>query len=83
VQGTVQIDTAPATRSSPAGSPVKTVSSDANGNFAIDLAPGDYALTAHASNPQPPAGSVSRSEIVRVESGVVSDVTLVFDTGIR
>jgi hypothetical protein len=83
VQGTVQIDTAPASRSSPNGTPVKTVSSDSSGYFSTQLAPGDYTLTARASGPAPPAGRTSRSESVRVESGVMSEVTLVFDTGIR
>jgi hypothetical protein len=83
VQGTVEIDSAPASRSSPNGAPVKTVSSDSSGHFSAELPPGDYTLTARASGPEPPAGTMSRSGSVRVESGVVSEVTLVFDTGIR
>jgi hypothetical protein len=83
VQGTVQISTAPATRSSSAGAPVATVSSDSNGNFSADLPPGQYMLTGRASGPQPPAGTISRTASVLVESGVVSQVTVVFDTGIR
>jgi hypothetical protein len=83
VQGTVEIDTDPSSRSSPGGAPVKAVSSDSSGNFSADLAPGAYTLTGRSSGPQPPAGTMSRSESVRVESGVVSQVTLAFDTGIR
>jgi hypothetical protein len=83
VQGKVEIDTAPTSRSSPNGTPVETVSSDSSGHFSAELPPGDYTLTALASGPAPPAGRMSRSESVRVESGVVSEVTLVFDTGIR
>jgi hypothetical protein len=83
VQGTVEIDTAPISRSSPAGTPVKTVSSDGEGNFSADLSPGDYVLTGHASGSQPPGGNVSRSIPVRVDSGVVSEATVPFDTGIR
>jgi hypothetical protein len=83
VQGTVEIDTTQSSRSSPAGTPVRTVSSDSNGNFSADLAPGAYTLTGRSPGPQPPAGTMSRSESVRVESGVVSQVTLTFDTGIR
>jgi hypothetical protein len=59
------------------------VSSDSNGNFSADLPPGQYMLTGRASGPQPPAGTISRTASVLVESGVVSQVTVVFDTGIR
>jgi hypothetical protein len=85
-RGTVRIETAPASRLSAAGTPVKSVVSDANGSFASDLAPGDYLLYAEPAMPRPPTPSgstTSRAVPVRVEAGVVSEVTLVFDTGTR
>jgi hypothetical protein len=39
VPGTVEIDAAPTIRSSAAGTPVETVSTDSNGSFSADLAP--------------------------------------------
>jgi hypothetical protein len=85
-RGTVRIETAPASRFSAAGTPVKSVATDAGGSFATDLAPGDYLLYAEPATPQPPTpngSTTSRAVPVRVEAGVVSNVTLVFDTGIR
>jgi hypothetical protein len=86
VRGTVRIETAPATRSSGPSTLVKSVESDANGAFAAELAPGDYVLFAEpaaAGAPTPSGSSTSRAVPVRVEAGVVSQVTLAFDTGIR
>jgi hypothetical protein len=82
----VRIETAPATKSAGPGQLVKSISSDANGAFATDLAPGDYVLWAEPASPQPPTPSGSpttRAVTVRVEPGVVSEVTLAYDTGIR
>ena len=86
VPGTVEISAAPSTRSSGSGMPVKTLSTDAGGAFATDLAPGDYTLVGRPSGTQPPTpsgSSTSRPELVHVASGVVTEVTLTFDTGIR
>jgi hypothetical protein len=82
VHGTVEIDTAPASGST-AGTPVETVATDANGNFSAALSPGDYTFTGRSSGPQPPAGTMSRSSSAHVAPGAVSQVTVVFDTGIR
>jgi hypothetical protein len=83
VPGVVEIRTAPATRNSPPGQAVKSVASDSHGRFATDLAPGTYLLIAEPKTPQPTGAATSIPVTVEVEQGVVSQVLLSFDTGIR
>jgi hypothetical protein len=81
MQGTVRIEQAPTSRGggSP-GSVVARVPSDANGNFSASLAPGHYMLVVEASSDNFPR---PRPSLVDVHTGVISDVVLVLDTGIR
>jgi hypothetical protein len=62
------------------GERVTTVATDRDGSFTVDLAPGDYVLTA-----QPPPGStyVPRQAAVTVEPATYAQVTLVLDTRLR
>lgn len=83
VQGTVQIQTVPASRASSGPSTVTTVSSDAGGRFSASLPPGQYQITAHASSGMTYGSGTSRTMAVTVAGGVISDVVLAFDTGIR
>lgn len=85
VQGTVRVETAPATRDSGPGTFVKSVATDAQGQFSTDLPPGAYVLSARSSAPSPGASGESSSRAVQVDvqAGVVSQVILAFDTGIR
>ncbi len=62
------------------GERVATAATDWEGSFTVDLAPGDYVLTA-----EPPAGStyVPRQAAVTVEPATYARVTLVLDTRLR
>jgi hypothetical protein len=81
VQGTVRIEQAPASRGgSSSGDVVARVPSDAAGNFSAQLAPGRYLLVVEQSADSLPR---ARPSLVDVQNGVVSEVTLVLDTGIR
>lgn len=75
VQTNVRIDTAPPVKGQ-AGSYVTTVTTDADGRFSASLPPGSYMLT-------PEAGPSSTPAVVDVAGGILSDVTLVVDSGIR
>ena len=55
---------------------VKTITTDDRGRFETDLDPGRYVLT-------PEQGPASRPSVVSVDAGVISDVELTVDTGIR
>jgi hypothetical protein len=59
--------------------PEKSEATDSSGRFRIELAPGRYRLVAR---PTSPAAS-SRPEDVTVTSGIMTDVTLTVDSGIR
>lgn len=81
--GTIRIETAPSDRGGGGGGQlVKTITSDAAGNFATELSPGEYLLVVVKNNdglsyPRPkPSRAI-------VEAGVVTQVTLLLDTGIR
>jgi hypothetical protein len=85
VQGTVRVETAPATRDSAPGTFVTSVATDAQGHFSTDLPPGAYVVSAGSSAPSPGAsgGSSSHAVQVDVQAGAVSQIILAFDTGIR
>jgi hypothetical protein len=78
--GTVRVETAATTRGGAGGELVTRVQSDADGHFSVNLAPGRYLLVVEKATPGYP---VPKPSIVDVEAGVVSDVILVLDTGIR
>jgi hypothetical protein len=81
VQGTVRIEQAQASRGgSSSGDVVARVPSDAAGNFSAQLAPGRYLLVVEQSADSFPR---ARPSLVDVQNGVVTDVTLALDTGIR
>jgi hypothetical protein len=79
-QGIVRIETQAQSRSGGGGQLVKSVQSKADGTFSTALAPGTYLLVVVQSG-----GDLSRAtpSVVTVERGVVTQVTLVIDTGIR
>jgi hypothetical protein len=56
------------------------VPSDAAGNFSAQLAPGRYLLVVEQGADSYPR---ARPSLVDVQNGVVTDVTLALDTGIR
>lgn len=58
---------------------VTRVESDANGVFRVGLEPGLYILVPVNSDPFPAAAE----QVVNVQEGVWSSVTIPFDTGIR
>jgi hypothetical protein len=70
--GTVRVTT-------PDGALVAEAETDLDGGFAFDLDPGSYVVVAVAGA-GPPAGSSKR---IAVEDGVVTELRLVVDTGIR
>lgn len=80
VRGTVRVETAPTSRSGDSPELVTTVETDAEGKFSVDLPSGHYSLIVVKKEPGFP---LARPTLVDVEAGVVSDVTLVLDTGIR
>jgi hypothetical protein len=81
-QGTVRIETAPRSKgaSGSSGRLVKRVHSDRQGNFAATLRPGHYTLVVEKSGSEYP---LPKPLVVDVEGGVMSQVTLALDTGIR
>jgi hypothetical protein len=62
--------------------PAITVTSDANGNFSIALAPGDYVLK---PLPLQPGQTLPRAapQTVHVDANTFTTVTIEYDTGIR
>lgn len=79
VPSTVQIAAASDHRESGAGTPLTAVATDRKGSFAAELPPGAYMLTADPTG----GGSNGRSVTVQVSEGVITEVTLAIDTGIR
>jgi hypothetical protein len=79
-QANVRIETAPETRGSGAGQLVQSVTSGSNGAFSANLAAGDYIV---AATPATSGSLLGRSVRVHVEAGVVTQITLALDTGIR
>ena len=77
--GTVRVETAPRSRGG-GGRLVKTVGSDLHGNFTTTLPAGRYALVVEKSGSGYP---LPKPSVVDVKTGVMSQVTLVLDTGIR
>jgi hypothetical protein len=77
-QGTVRIETAPGSRRG-GGQFVKRVKSDKHGVFSTTLPAGSYVLVVEKASGYP----VPKPMTVDVEAGVVSEVTLILDTGIR
>ena len=61
------------------GAQVAETETDEHGGFAIDLDPGSYVVVAGTGG-RPQAGSSKR---ITVEDGIVTEVRLVVDTGIR
>jgi hypothetical protein len=80
IQGMVRIEQAPTARGGGGGGLVARVPSDAAGNFNARLAPGHYMLVVEQAADSYPRAKPS---LVDVQNGVVTDVTLVLDTGIR
>jgi hypothetical protein len=79
-QGSVRIETAASSREGGGGGEfVKTVQSDADGNFSTDLAPGHYLLIVEKEAGYP----VPKPSVIDVEAGVVTDVVLLLDSGVR
>jgi hypothetical protein len=60
-----------------------TVVSDANGNFTIALAPGDYVLTPQPLHPGQTFPHTPRPQTVHVSANMFTTVTFEYDTGIR
>jgi len=77
-QGTVRIETAPRSRRG-GGQLVKRVKSDQHGRFSTTLRAGSYMLVVEKASGYP----VPKPSVVDVQAGVVSQVTLTLDTGIR
>lgn len=65
-------------RSTVAGQQVATFTTDANGNFRVLLAPGDYTI-----EPAQRIGITDQPYAVTVRSGRITWATITFDTGIR
>jgi hypothetical protein len=79
-QGTVQISTAPTSKSSgSSGQVVATVTTSATGDFSATLAPGHYVATVVQSS----SSAKSKPVVFDVEAGVVTRIVLPLDTGIR
>jgi hypothetical protein len=80
--GTVRVETAPGSRGGggSTGRLVKLVKSDRHGNFATMLPAGRYTLVVEKTGSGYP---LPKPSVVDVEAGVMSQVTLVLDTGIR
>jgi hypothetical protein len=79
-QRTVRIETAPPSREAGGSRLVKRVDSDRRGRFAATLRPGHYMLVVERSASEYP---LPKPLVVDVVAGVVSQVTLALDTGIR
>jgi hypothetical protein len=78
VEGTVRIETAPAQKGRPS-EVVARVRSDEGGNFSAQFAPGRYQLIVEKAAGYP----VAKARIAEVEAGVVTQVDLYLDSGIR
>jgi hypothetical protein len=79
-QGTIQIRKAPTSRTgSVSGEVVATVQTDPQGYFSAALASGRYQL----ESTTPTQGTHPKPTIVDVQAGVMSDVKVLLDTGIR
>ncbi len=65
-------------RKASGGTEVARFFSDANGRFEVILAPGKYLI-----EPVQRIGLGNQSQPVEVKAGIMSDITLTFDTGIR
>jgi hypothetical protein len=63
------------------GKEVAHFESDDNGNFRVDLLPGDYSIVADASAPI--LNPEQQTKLVAVPAVGLANVTLRFDTGIR
>jgi hypothetical protein len=63
------------------GNDLLTVSSGEDGRFRINLAPGEYTLLPVSPNPGAPP--FAESQLVKVEVGRYTQVTIKYDTGIR
>jgi hypothetical protein len=61
------------------GGSVATVRSEADGTFRVGLRPGLYTLEPRSGDPFPHA----RAEEVEVRAGEYTEVTILYDTGIR
>jgi hypothetical protein len=82
--GTIRIQTAATDRARGSGGKlVKTIVSDARGNFATQLSPGEYVLLVVVKDNTDLGNPTPRPTYAIVEAGVVTQVTLVLDTGIR
>ncbi len=53
-------------------------STDSNGRFLVYLVPDEYSI-----EPTKPIGLRVQAQLVEVKTGIMSDITLTFDTGIR
>jgi len=81
IQGSVRIETAATSRGGVGGGHyVKTVQSDAQGNFGTDLAAGHYTLVVEKNGTGYP---VAKPSAVEVQAGVMTQVSLLLDSGIR
>jgi hypothetical protein len=79
-QGTIEISTAPSSRSDTGGGQeVAKVNTDSNGNFSASLPPGHYVATVTQSS----ANGTAKSTVFDVVDGVVTDIVVLIDTGIR
>lgn len=80
VQGIVRIETASQTRGGPGGQLVAMVPTDAQGHFTAQIPPGHYLLAVVKDDPGFP---IPKPSVIDVEGGVVTQVILLLDTGIR
>lgn len=53
-------------------------STDSNGRFLVRLTPGEYSI-----EPAQPIGPGAQAQLVEVRAGIISNITITFDTGIR
>jgi hypothetical protein len=81
-QGTVRIETASTSKDGSGGRLVATVETSSDGLFRTEVPPGRYVATFVETRSGPGPGG-PRPAVVDVESGVVSDVVIQIDTGIR
>jgi hypothetical protein len=79
-QGTVRIETASRTRGGSSGQLVAMVPTDAQGHFRAQIPPGHYLLNVVKDEPGFP---IAKPSVVDVEGGVLTQVILLLDTGIR
>jgi hypothetical protein len=76
LQTTVDVFVPPA---EPPDTPAKSVATDSSGRFRIELAPGRYRLVPRPTNP----AASAQPQDVAVSDGIVTDVTLTVDSGLR